>query len=223
MDPIAQIALLHSLAVIAAYRGEDVNSTIERLKAIAGDSTENQTLAEIADLEASAAFAKGDYQRAAASWALEAQIRPSSRIESLPPAARAAAWMGDITLVAALTDEFRALGMYGPVLDLDQRVMAASLAALRGQRDEAAAGFAACLTISERMGLLWERALLAIDMALLLGPDRPGMQEAAERSRAIFSQLGAAPFLAKLDAALAAAPTAQRKAVTAPRNVTVNA
>ena len=223
MDAIAQVGLLHFPAVIAAYRGDDVTGTIDRLKAIAGDSTDLQTLSEIADLEASAAFAKGDYQHAAASWRHEAKIKPSQRIENLPPAARAAAWMGDVTLVAALSDEFRALGMHGQVLDLDQRVMESSLAALRGQRDEADAGFAACLAMSDRLGLLLERALLAIDMALLLGLDAPGTQEAAERSRAILSQLGAMPFLAKLDAALAAAPTAQPKAVAVPRDVKVNA
>ena len=52
------------------------------------------------------------------------------------------------------------------------------------------------------MGTRWELACTAIDMAVALGPEVPEVRAVAEEARAILEELGAAPFLARLDAAL---------------------
>ncbi len=58
------------------------------------------------------------------------------------------------------------------------------------------------------LGLLWDEALAGIDMATLLDPADPDVRAAADRSREILVGLGATPFIARLDAALAAGPHA---------------
>ena len=60
--------------------------------------------------------------------------------------------------------------------------------ALRGWRD---------------LGLAWDEALCGLDMATLLDPADPEVRAAADAAREILVRLEAAPFLARLDAAMA--------------------
>src|SRR2546422_11548117 len=52
------------------------------------------------------------------------------------------------------------------------------------------------------MGLPWDRSLCAIDMAAILDPSEAEVVAAGSQARAALGQLGARPFLARLDAAL---------------------
>ena len=49
------------------------------------------------------------------------------------------------------------------------------------------------------MGLLWDEALIAIDMASVLDPADPDVRDAAATARQIFERLRATPMLAILD------------------------
>jgi hypothetical protein len=53
------------------------------------------------------------------------------------------------------------------------------------------------------LGLLWDEALCGLDMATLLDPADPEVRAAADAAREILVRLEAAPFLARLDAAMA--------------------
>ncbi len=53
------------------------------------------------------------------------------------------------------------------------------------------------------LGLVWDEALCGLDMATLLDPGDPEVRAAADAAREILVQLGAAPFIARLDAAMA--------------------
>ncbi len=53
------------------------------------------------------------------------------------------------------------------------------------------------------LGLVWDEALCAIDMATLLDPADPEVRAAGEAAREILVRLEATPFVAQLDAALA--------------------
>ena len=55
------------------------------------------------------------------------------------------------------------------------------------------------------LGLVFDEALIGIDMVVALGPDDPDAQEAAAESRRILEGLGAVPYLARLDALVAGA------------------
>lgn len=85
----------------------------------------------------------------------------------------------------------------------DRRIATAGLAALDGRKAEALEGYLVGLREHRAMGTRWELACTAIDMVVALGPDMPEVRAAAEEARAILAELGATPFVARLDAALA--------------------
>ena len=59
------------------------------------------------------------------------------------------------------------------------------------------------LTEYERLGLPWRHALGALALVSVVGGDEPEVRELAGTAREIFARLGARPFLARLDEALA--------------------
>ena len=61
------------------------------------------------------------------------------------------------------------------------------------------------------LGVRWAAAITALDMAVLLDPADPEVRAAALSARAVMEELGATPFLARLDAALAGSDRAGRR------------
>ena len=79
--------------------------------------------------------------------------------------------------------------------------MRGGLEALDGQTDEAARRYTAALQQWRHLGLPWEEALTAIDMATVLDPGDPAVVGATEAARTILARLGAAVMLERLEAA----------------------
>ncbi len=77
------------------------------------------------------------------------------------------------------------------------------MAALDGRMSEAFAGYRESLRAWHDLGLAWDAALCGLDMALLLDPTEPQVAAAVQDSREILVRLGATPFIARLDAAIA--------------------
>jgi hypothetical protein len=98
---------------------------------------------------------------------------------------------------------------------MNRRTIRAGLAALEGRPGDALAAFREALAGWRDLGSPWREALTAITMATLLEPTDPEVRAAAEAAREILVRLGAAPFIARLDAALARSPdrTGQSTAV----------
>jgi hypothetical protein len=78
----------------------------------------------------------------------------------------------------------------------------AGLLALSGKTSEALAGYRANQEAWRDLGLAFDVALTAIDMATLIGPGEPAVVAAAEEARGILEGLGARRFLARLEAAM---------------------
>ena len=76
------------------------------------------------------------------------------------------------------------------------------IAALEGRRD-AASLYAKALGSWRRLKVTWEEALTGLDMVKVLDPSLTEVRAVAESTRQIFDRLGAAPYLAMLDDALA--------------------
>jgi hypothetical protein len=78
-----------------------------------------------------------------------------------------------------------------------------------------AAGYRHVLGVWRDLGLVWDEALCAIDMARVLDPTDPEVRAAADAAREILVRLEAARFIDRLDAALApvAAPIARSAAL----------
>jgi hypothetical protein len=127
-------------------------------------------------------------------------------------AARASVWLRDTVSAAEDLAALEALGVHGPFVTLQRTAMAAGIAALEGRIEGARALFVEARRGMAERGIVVEVALLAIDVATTLGPADPDVQAVAAQARQILGRLGAGPFLARLDAALAdARPMGERR------------
>ena len=99
-----------------------------------------------------------------------------------------------------------ALGVHGPAVEADRSAIRAGIAALEGRLPEAVSAYRTTIAAWQSLDLPWDEALTVIEMAQLLGPALPEVQAAAAVAREILLRLGARPFLAQLDAILAADP-----------------
>jgi class 3 adenylate cyclase len=122
---------------------------------------------------------------------------------SLPIALRAALWDGDAAAArTALAGLERSL-VRGQAIGLDILTLRTGLAALEGRRVEAVAGYREALRGWRGLGLAFDEAMAALDLAILLAPTEREMAEAPsvfETARETLTRLGARPFLARLDA-----------------------
>ena len=116
--------------------------------------------------------------------------------------ARTALWARDGEGAARALDHHRALGLHGPAIEATETTISAGLAALAGRSDEARMKYRTALRSWRDLGLLFDEALTAIDMATLLDPVEPEVQAAAEWAREILTRLRAQPFLERLKAAI---------------------
>jgi hypothetical protein len=78
------------------------------------------------------------------------------------------------------------------------------LAALEGRPTEAIALYRVALQGWRDLGLAWDQAQGTVEMVSLLDPADPEVRAAGEAAREILAQLGARPFLERLDQALEA-------------------
>jgi len=134
---------------------------------------------------------------------------------ALPVAARAALWAGDATQARAFLDALEVSGYQGSALDVDKAAIRAGLLALDGRPAEALAAYRDVLRGWRGLKLPWDEALTSIDMTSLLDPSEAEVRAAGEAGREILVRLEAAPFLARLDTALAR--TESDRAAPAPR------
>jgi hypothetical protein len=118
-------------------------------------------------------------------------------------ARRAALWAGD---GAAARDDRAALdaaGFHGPAIEADRATVRAGVAAFEGLSIDALHLYREALQAWRDLGLAWDEALCGLDMAILLDPANPEARAAAEAAREILVRLETAPFITRLDAALA--------------------
>ena len=101
------------------------------------------------------------------------------------------------------------------MVEIRRLTIRAGLAALDGNVVEALAQYGEALRGWRDLRLPWDEALTSIDMAILIDPTRPEVQAAGASGREILSRLRATPFLARLDAALAALGPAETVAAPA--------
>jgi tetratricopeptide (TPR) repeat protein len=202
-DPMARSAALAGILQIRAYRGipsddltADFVTTLEPSDAYARE-------AFLALTEAHAGLADGALSAARTRALRFAEIWPQSGAEGWRLAARAAVWSGDLEAARADLAGLEGLNRRGRGVALERLTIRAGIAALEGRPGDALAMYREALGGWDELGLPWDRALCAIDMATVLDPAEPEVLATASQARATFEQLGARPFLDRLDAALA--------------------
>ena len=147
----------------------------------------------------------GERDRAEVIGRADAAFRTTDyfRAVSLPIAARAALWAGAADEASAVIDELAGPGMRGQAIALDITTLRAGLAALEGRRSDAIAGYREALRGWRQLGLAFDEALAALDLAILLAPTEREMAEAPaaiDAARETLARIEARPLLARLDA-----------------------
>jgi class 3 adenylate cyclase/tetratricopeptide (TPR) repeat protein len=200
-EPIDKAWLLGGVTVLEAVRGESVEDRLDELRHLVGASADPQAPGTEAGVAGFAAFAIGDLTGARTAWHRD---RYSGSIPTAAArAARAALWLRD---AAGAREDLAALdgsGIHGPAVAADRRTIVAGLSALDGRPAEALVLYREALQSWRDLGLVWDEALCGIDMATLLDPNDLEVRAAGVAAREILVQLEAAPFIARLDAALA--------------------
>jgi len=207
LEPSDRLAIVVVLSNLRAQQGAPVAALVDEIARLIGASSDPNLLSWQGIELGFAAFASGRLAGARSAWQREATMSANNVPVSIARAARAALWAGD---VAAAREDLAALdaaGVHGPAIEADRTTIRAGLAALEGRPVDALASYRDVIRAWRDLGLAWDEALTGIDMATLLDPAEPEVRAAAESAREILVRLGAAPFVARLDAALMARQT----------------
>jgi class 3 adenylate cyclase/tetratricopeptide (TPR) repeat protein len=209
------------------HQGEPVDGLMARIEAIVGEVSDPSAAADLLSDRASLALLDGDYAQAARLELAAADLGSQITHIYLSFAIRGLILAGDVKGARAAFARFREVAA-GHAIDVSLGIAAtAGIAALEGRRDEAIEGYREALARLSAIHLDWVVAVVGFEFVTIIGADHPATREAAARSRAIFERVGARPWLAKLDAALASRPAAtttharssaaEPRAVEAPR------
>ena len=97
------------------------------------------------------------------------------------------------------------------------RELEGGIAALEGRRAEALELFGQAIPVYEGLGLALDVAIAGLVMVTVMDPSEPRVRAAGLEARARFEAIGATPFLARLDAAMARSePRASSEAAALP-------
>jgi len=203
LDPEDRSWILAQETAILGGRGDDVEPSLAEVRRLAGAGDDLGTEIMIHSLEESLALADGLLPDARSHAHHVAAISPLNASAAYPDAIRAALWMRDPVGAAEDLAALDATGHRGPFLELRRTAFAAGIAALEGRPEEARSLFAAARRGLLDRGIAFEAALVAIDMATVLGPDDPDVLAAAAEARPVLERLHARPFLDRLESELA--------------------
>ena len=194
-------------AILRSMRGEEPDSDIEaaRRLRIDGGITDPQWESYELWARAWAAFAAGDMTATRDHAVRATDVTGYFGALCLPLGARAALWEGNPDDARAVVARLEAAGFAGAALEIDLGVLHAGLAALDGRGADAVAGYREALRSSRQLGLAFDEAAAAVDMATLLRPperEAPDVVAAIAAARETLTRLGAKPFLDRLDRAM---------------------
>jgi hypothetical protein len=91
------------------------------------------------------------------------------------------------------------LGARGRAMDADRSAISAGLAALAGDAGTALAGYRAAIAAFRDLGLPWDEACAAFEAATMLDGQDAEIDGWLENARTIFTRIGAAVMLERLD------------------------
>ena len=202
-DDVERAFLTYSRLMIGSWRGEDPAEEagwLERYFGALDATTWREAILEVRFWVAFGAGRLSDAYEAAMEYG---HARLAEASYAYPYAALCALWERDGERAAVALAALDASKAHGRVVDVSRRTIRAGQAALDGHGGDALSAFREALTGWRDLGSPWREALAGITMATLLDPTAPEVLAAAEAAREILVRLEAAPFIARLDAALA--------------------
>jgi class 3 adenylate cyclase/tetratricopeptide (TPR) repeat protein len=203
---IGRAELFMDRAILRSLRGEDATADIAEAARIRVEGGVTDSQFESYELWAGAwaAFAGGRHDEVRRLGDHAVELTGSVAPLVCPLLARSALWAGDASGAASALALLDASGYLGPALMADRLVARAGIDALEGRGPAALAGYREALRAYRRLGLAFDEAAAAVDMACLLpSPERDASDVGAAfgAARETLERLGAHPFLARLDAA----------------------
>jgi hypothetical protein len=190
--------------VLTALEGADATSDLAEAERLVTTAKDPQFASYWHWGRAWAAFVAGRLAEAREEATTAADVTNHFVPISLPLAARAALWAGDAPDASDLVAQIGASVVRGQAFALDLVTLRAGVAALEGRRADAISGYREALRGWRGLGLAFDEAMAALDMAILLAPTEREMAEASiatETARETLTRLGARPLLARLEAA----------------------
>ncbi|MFI5260059.1 MAG: hypothetical protein ACHQ01_10710, partial [Candidatus Limnocylindrales bacterium] len=201
IEPNNQIELASDLARFLACRGEDAATLLKGIEPLLAAVSDQQYGAYRWLSMAWGALASGRLDAARDDARRASETSTIFAATAHPLAARAAIWAGDLGgAEAALGDLDRSLG-HGRAIDSDRLTIRAGIAALQERTQEAAGLYREALRRWRDAGLVWDEALCAIDMTIVLDALDPDLLAAVDTAREVLARLGARPFLERLHTA----------------------
>jgi class 3 adenylate cyclase/tetratricopeptide (TPR) repeat protein len=203
LDPLTRSVVLADTTQLRALRGEPTAELVADLEAMPTSGVDPVKDGTLAWTRGAVAFATGRYEFSRTQSHRFAEVFPQGVAEGTLLAARCALLSRDAEGAGQDLATVDGTGRRGRAIDADRTTIRAGLAALGGQPNDALALYRESMTVWRDLGLVWDEALCAIDMASLLGPGEPEVRAAAERARETLVRLRAQPLLERLDAAMA--------------------
>jgi tetratricopeptide (TPR) repeat protein len=205
LEPTDRINLLQNRFTFHAARGEPIDEMMTAIRDVVAESNDPDADANMIISEAEAAFFAGRLAEAYASWRVIAERFPFTAAAMWAFACRAALWARDAVRTRESLEALDATGVHGAAIETTRLTFRAGLAALDGRTAEALGMYREALRVWRDLGVAFEEALAAMDMALLLDPAEPEVAAAAAAARETLVGLGARPLVERLDAALSTA------------------
>ena len=195
-------------AVLRALGGNvgAASEILEASKSLVEDLSDPQLLAQLRWAEGRVRLAAGDLGGALDNALSAVAAGGPNKSAAYLLAARAALWSHDPSQMSVVLARLENLHPQGQWIDCGRRSMEAGRAALEGRRDEAVHLYQEVFRNWRDLGVPFDLAMSQLDFVIAAGPEVPEARAAAEEARGIFTDLGARPFLERLDAALAVAP-----------------
>jgi tetratricopeptide (TPR) repeat protein len=122
--------------------------------------------------------------------------------EDLPVGVRAALWAGNAGDARRGLEQLRKFGGHGRMIHAQVTTMAAGIAAVEGQREDAATMYAEAIGHWRALGSIFDLALAELDLVRFVGGERPDVLAAAEDARRTFESIGSPALLRRLDETL---------------------
>ncbi|MEO5985537.1 MAG: adenylate/guanylate cyclase domain-containing protein [Candidatus Limnocylindria bacterium] len=214
-DPegIDRVLLGYSMITHQALRGEDATDLRADVDRSASGSADSYLGIYVRGLSADLNFVEGDLNLAREQLESQAATDPLNAATVLSNAGRAATWTRDLASLERIHAHFTRVPDVGDYVDTLRRMQAAGIAALRGNLDDAHARYRQVIRELDELGVVVDIALVAIDMAAVIGPEDPEVRARVDEAREVFERLGARAYLRRLDAVLDARSPSRPAAV----------
>ena len=202
-DSLDRLLLVNNLTNLRAVRGDAIGEGVAELEATAKSTSDLASQTFLAETQGWVALTSGRLSEARDRWREMADLDSSSSGSAYAWTSRVSLWLGDAMGAERDLARFWASVAHGGVVDVVHLGLRAGIAGLLGDRATATGQYRETIRGLREARLPFDEAILAIDMAYVLGHADPLVMDAVGIARATLAGLRSAPLLALLEDAVA--------------------